>query len=292
MRKKCIKKDNDKRDQKKFKKIFLSNKKDYIFKPKELLRVRNNVFIGSLPKMTNSKIIFNGKNNILFCGENVCLEDYILNFECNNSIIYLSSNKHKYKIKVDIRNNSVFYIGENCYFNNLTSIYLLEQKNIIIGSNCLFSINIFMCTADLHLIYDINTHKRINLSKSIYVGDHVWIGQDTLILKGTNIGSGTVIGARSLVSNKKLNSNNIYAGNKLRLIKGNIFWDGKCVHKWTNSTTEKYMFELDDKYIFKKNKINNFDIIENNLNNLVTSDEKFKYINSKMKTKDENRFSI
>ena len=57
--------------------------------------------------MTNSKIIFNGKNNILFCDENVCLEDSILNFECNNSVIYLSSNKHKYKIKVDIRNNSV-----------------------------------------------------------------------------------------------------------------------------------------------------------------------------------------
>lgn len=242
--------------------------------------------------MTNSKIIFNGKNNILFCDENVCLEDSILNFECNNSVIYLSSNKHKYKIKVDIRNNSVFYIGENCYFNNLANIYLSEEKNIIIGGNCLFSINIFMRTADSHLIYDINTHKRINLSKSIYVGDHVWIGQGTLILKGTNIGSGTVIGACSLVSNKKLNSNSIYAGNKLRLIKENIFWDGKCVHKWTNSTTEKYMFELDDKYIFKKNKINNFDIIENNLNNLVTSNEKFKYLNSKLKIKDKNRFSI
>ena len=48
--------------------------------------------------MINSKIIFNGKNNILFCDENVCLEDSILNFECNNSVIYLSSNKHKYKI--------------------------------------------------------------------------------------------------------------------------------------------------------------------------------------------------
>lgn len=74
-----------------FKKLFLSNKKNYISKPTELLKVKNNVFIGNLPKMTNSKIIFNGKNNILFCDENVCLEDSILNFECNNSVIYLSS---------------------------------------------------------------------------------------------------------------------------------------------------------------------------------------------------------
>ena len=275
-----------------FKKLFLSNKKKYISKPRELLKVKNNVFIGNLPKMTNSKIIFNGKNNILFCDENVCLEDSILNFECNNSVIYLSSNKHKYKIKVDIRNNSVFYIGENCYFNNLANIYLSEEKNIIIGSNCLFSINIFMRTADPHLIYDINTHKRINLSKSIYVGDHVWIGQDTLILKGSTIGSGTIIGACSLVSNKKLNSNCIYAGNKLRLIKENIFWDGKCVHKWTDTTTEKYMFDSNDEFIYKNNKINNFAIIEDNLNKLVTSEEKFRYINKKMKIKDNNRFSI
>ena len=275
-----------------FKKLFLSNKKKYISKQRELLKVKNNVFIGNLPKMINSKIIFNGKNNILFCDENVCLEDSILNFECNNSVIYLSSNKHKYKIKVDIRNNSVFYIGENCYFNNLANIYLSEEKNIIIGSNCLFSINIFMRTADPHLIYDINTHKRINLSKSIYVGDHVWIGQDTLILKGSTIGSGTIIGACSLVSNKKLNSNCIYAGNKLRLIKENIFWDGKCVHKWTDTTTEKYMFDSNDEFIYKNNKINNFAIIEDNLNKLVTSEEKFRYINKKMKIKDNNRFSI
>ena len=274
------------------KKLFLTNKNDYISKSKKLLKIKNNIFKGFLPEMKNSKIIFKGKNNILFCEKNVCLENSILNFECDNSVIYLSSNKHKYNIKVDIRNNSVFYVGENCYFNNLINIYLSEQKNIIIGNDCLFSINIFMRTADPHLIYDIKTHKRINLSKSIYIGDHVWIGQDTLILKGSTIGSGTVIGACSLVSNKRLNSNCIYAGNKLSLIKENIYWDGKCVHKWTDTTTEKYMFDSNDEFIYKNNKINNFAIIEDNLNKLVTSEEKFRYINKKMKIKDNNRFSI
>lgn len=113
------------------KKLFLTNKNDYISKSKKLLKIKNNIFKGFLPEMKNSKIIFKGKNNILFCEKNVCLENSILNFECDNSVIYLSSNKHKYNIKVDIRNNSVFYVGENCYFNNLINIYLSEQKILL-----------------------------------------------------------------------------------------------------------------------------------------------------------------
>lgn len=274
------------------KKIIQFNKKDYISKPKKLLKIKNNSFKGSIPKMINSKIIFKGKNNILVCEDNVCLENSILNFEGDNSIIYLSSNKYNYKFKVDIRNNSAFYIGRNCYFNNVANISLSEEKNIIIGKDCLFSINIFMRTADPHLIYDVKTHSRINLSKSIYIGDHVWIGQDTLLLKGTNIGSGTIIGAGSIVSNKILNSNSIYAGNKLQLIKENVFWDGKCVHKWTAVTTKEYMIESSDKYIYEKNKVNNFTIIEKTLSKLTTADERLEYINSMIKIDDKNRFSM
>ena len=39
----------------------LTNLNKYI----DRLKVKNNVFIRNLPKMINSKIIFNGKNNIL-----------------------------------------------------------------------------------------------------------------------------------------------------------------------------------------------------------------------------------
>ena len=33
------------------------------------------------------------------------------------------------------------------------------------------------------------------------------------------------------------------------LIKENVFWDGKCVHKWTSANTKKYMVEPSDRYI-------------------------------------------
>lgn len=94
------------------------------------------------------------------------------------------------------------------------------------------------------------------------------------------------------LANKKLNSNSIYAGNKLHLIKENVFWDGKCVHKWTSANTKKYMVEPSDKYIYKKNKTNNFIIIEETLNKLTSAEKKLEYMLTKMNQENKNRFSI
>lgn len=273
------------------KKIFVKEK-EYISKPKELLKIKGNKFLGVLPIMDETKITFKGKNNILYCEEGVHLDNCVINFECNNSVIYLSKNKYDYRVKIDIRNNSVCFIGKDCFFNNMTNIFMSEEKNVIIGNGCLFSLNVCMRLADPHLIYDCFTHERINPSKSIYIGDHVWIGQDTLLLKGTNIGSGTIVGANSVVSNKTLKSNSIYVGNKLKLQRENIFWDERIVNRWTKVQTEKNQFNYDDKYIFKKSKTNNFKKIENTLNKLEKSNEKLKYISNKMSKKDVNRFSV
>lgn len=93
-------------------------------------------------------------------------------------------------------NNSVVVLGRNIYINSYSSYILVlattERENIIIGRDCLLSYGICMRTADLHIVYDCNTKKRINYSKSILNGDHVWIGQSALILKGSRIGSGAI----------------------------------------------------------------------------------------------------
>ena len=54
---------------------------------------QNNRFIGTLPTLDNSSIIFNGKNNILYCDEHIHLTNSILTFNGNNSVIYLCRNK-------------------------------------------------------------------------------------------------------------------------------------------------------------------------------------------------------
>lgn len=256
----------------------------------------NNKILGTYPKLNNSKIIFNGNNNIIFCEDNVILKDSVLEFNGDNSIIYLSSNKFDYILNVAINNNSVFYIGKDNYINKELKIIISEEKNIFIGNDGIFSLGIWFRTADPHLIYDIKTNNRINESKSIYLGDHIWLGQNSLILKGTQMDSGSIIGANSVVSNKIIANNEIWAGNPVKKIKDKIFWDGKCVHKWTKKDTEKSMnydsIKNDkpiDIYTYKYDPKNylSYDEIENNLNNM-TIDEKLNYLKNIPQNK--NRF--
>ncbi len=272
-----------------FKKIEIKN-------PKALLKLSNNEFIGTAPKMINSKIVLNGKNNVLICEENVVLENSVIEFCANNSIVYLSSNKDVYKVFISVNNNCTFYIGKDNYFNNKMYVIVSEECNVFIGDNGIFSLGIWMRTADPHLIYDSDTRRRLNKSKSIFLGDHVWIGQDAIILKGSQIESGSIIGAKSVVSGKKIAHNESWAGNPSKLIKDNIFWDSACVHKWTYEDAkdfiqyDNYVKNVDvDRYIYKydKKQYISFDEIDSKLRSLKVK-EKTEYLKNLNKSK--NRF--
>lgn len=82
---------------------------------------------------------------------------------------------------------------------------------------------IWIRNADPHLIYDINTKKRINNTKSIFIGDHVWLGQSVIILKGTQIASGSIVGAMGLVSETMIPSNECWGGVSAKRIRGGVF---------------------------------------------------------------------
>ena len=104
---------------------------------------QNNRFIGTLPILDNSSIIFNGKNNILYCDEHVHLTNSILTFNGNNSVIYLCRNKHLYKLDVVTYNNSAFYVGQNNYFmenflpfsrnRNISSLGMMDYSPLVFG---------------------------------------------------------------------------------------------------------------------------------------------------------------
>lgn len=272
-----------------------------IEKKEDLLNLKCNKFKGELPIMENSKIVFNGSNNILFCDKSVILNNSIIEFNGDNSIIFLASNIHKYCLSLSINHNSTLYIDKNNYFNGNIHIILSEESNLIIGKNSLFSFGIWLRTADPHLIYDNKTKFRINKSKSIYIGDHVWIGQNALLLKGTNIDSGSIVGAASVISGKKIKNNSIYGGNPAKLLKKNIFWDESCVHKWKKSDTKnsleynKFISNkpnlTKDQFIYKYNKEEsiNYDEIEKNLK-IKNVNERYKYISNLYKNENKNRF--
>lgn len=209
------------------------------------------IYKADIKELCNLQIKFTGKNNILAVEEGVRFNKSSIVFSGNNSVVYLSRNRHPYKLNVLMNTDNALYIGQNTYINQQIHIILSEHQNIIIGSECLLSLGIWLRTADPHLVYDAKTHQRINPSKSILIGDHVWIGQDSLILKGTMIGSGSIVGGHSVVSNKVIPSNTVWGGNPARQLRGNVFFKSDCVHNWTAKDTEQHQMCDDQDNIYK-----------------------------------------
>lgn len=264
-----------------------------ICKLKDIKKLKENqVIIVNNDKIDidNLNVSFEGKNNILFINNSakITIKNTNIKFKGNNSIVFLNGSIFSCILNLDIYNNSVFYMGRNNYINNVLNVIISEEKNVIIGNECLFSFGIWIRTADPHLIYSISDHKRINPSKSVFVGDHVWVGQNATILKGSKIGSGSIIAASSLVS-KKVSSNQIVGGNPIKTIKQNIFWDKQSTHAFDSKKTEESMiFETDD-YIFDKDNSGFFEKIDKNLEILKTED-KIDYLKKINST--HNRFTI
>lgn len=269
----------------------IRNNRRAITNSKKLKKLKNNKFVGVLPTLENSKIIFEGKNNILYCEEGVSFVNSVVKFSGNNSLIYLSKNTRYNELILAINYNMVCYFGEHIYINNKLWITLAEEKNLFVGNDCLFAPNVIIRNADAHLIYDSSTKKRLNLTKSIFIGDHVWIGQNSFILKGTKIGSGSIIAAGSTVAGKKISSNETWGGNPAKKIKENIFWERPCVHQWTEEKTNDSSIHDTKEFIFN-GKDDNFDILEDNLSKLDNANDKLNYLIDFNKKDNKNRFSI
>lgn len=246
-----------------------------------------NTIIGNLLVTDNCvKFKANSRGNILFCEDGTDLRGSTITFNGDNALVYLSKNKHQYKLSVSMNRGNTLYIGKNNYFNGKLNLILSERKHIVIGDDGLFSFGIWLRTADPHLIYDCETHERINPSKNILIGDHVWIGQGSLVLKGSTISSGSIIGANSTVSGKLIPSNQSWAGAPAKKIAENIFFDGACVHNWTEEQTEASRLFSSDKWIFTTDQAvshTSTDGIFKKLDLLQTAKDRLDYLQSNPK---------
>ena len=156
----------------------------------ETIELDENTIIGNPVVAENSvKFKANSHGNILFCEDGTDLRGSTITFNGDNALVYLSKNRHQYKLSVSMNRDNTLYIGKDNYFNGKLNLILSERKHIVIGDDGLFSFGIWLTTADPHLIYDCETHERINPSKNILIGDHVWIGQGSLVLKGSTYSS-------------------------------------------------------------------------------------------------------
>lgn len=205
---------------------------------KEIIDEKNNKIIGNI-NLDNSKVKFTGSNNILYINDEITLVNSSIDFRGDNSLVYLCKTAEKITVDIKLYNNSTIYFGKNIWINKGVKIVISEQTNLFLGNNCMIAPECCIRSADPHIIYDINTKKRINQSKSIFIGDNVWIAQRVMILKNTRIGSGAVIGAMSLVTNKEYKSNTIYGGSPARKIKEGIFFIHDDCHRFLDEDIKK-----------------------------------------------------
>lgn len=241
----------------------------------------------------NSSIQFNGDGNvIIFRGainsdrRRVLLEQSKITCLGNNNLIFIYASKYPLKLIINLGHGCNIYIGENLYTAAPAYLISNERSNIVIGEWALFGRDIWMRTSDMHMIYDIQSKRRINPNKDIYLGKHVWLGQDVTCLKGTIVGSGSCVGLGSLISNENTKKTNaIYVGRPAKLVREGITWR----HKGTNSVLEEeidsgaYQILEDDRFIYDSEEVlSEIEEMRRSLSELRDMEERIAYLKSIM----------
>lgn len=120
---------------------------------------------------------------------------------------------------------STIVIGNNNKFCGKVHIGVVENTEVTIANDCLFSSDIYIATTDSHSIIDIETGKRINPSLDIRIGNHVWVGHKAAVLKGVSIADNTIVGACALVTRNINEQFTVVAGVPARTVRRNVNWD-------------------------------------------------------------------
>ena len=222
---------------------------EHIVNVTQFEKMKDNKIIG-MPKLVDSHLIFNGKNNILVCDNNIVLNKVSLEFNGNNSIVYLGSNL-KRDFKLRIFSNSTLFMGRDISSGLSLTINVFENQNVIIGDDCFIGDYIYISNADNYPIYTCDTKERINYSNSIYIGDHVYLGHKSYVSKGVKIGSGTIIDNASFIpSHAKIPSNTYLSGNPAKIIQNNVFFTKDFLGKYTTGDSVNSKNYKSDVFIY------------------------------------------
>lgn len=139
-----------------------------------------------------------------------------------NKLIFGTNVKTKKTLTIGMGCEGFISIGDNTTIGE-ASLHC-SFGSVEIGSDCLFSFNIFIRNEDGHHIFDIATGERLNPCGNIKIGNHCWIGYGCLLLKNIDIGNGSVIGGKSVVT-KSVPCNVIAAGNPAKVVREGICWE-------------------------------------------------------------------
>ncbi len=141
---------------------------------------------------------------------------------CGDGNLLEIGNRCRGRFSIDVEDASALRIGDDTSSIG-TQIAAGEGRQVVIGRDCMFSVDVWIATTDSHGIFDLESGERINFARDVTIGDHVWLARDAKVLKGSQIGPGSVIGAAAVVSGA-IPENCVAVGSKARVIRTNIRW--------------------------------------------------------------------
>ncbi len=256
--------------------------------------LRDNEIIGN-PKLSNTTIAFTGKNNILVCEDNINIVNSSIRFHGNDSVVYLGYTKSNYALDLNVFQNCTVFIGKDNKLSPTMHINVQEHQNFIMGDDCIVGSNFNARTADAHIVYDMNSKKRINHSASVFIGDHVWLAHQVYVEMGARIGSGSIINNNSHVyKHSILKSNKLYSGNPATAVRDDVFF----TKEYTGNFTEEETLNYDDynSRIFMFNVVGGESLDTAKINELILNldpEKKIEFMEKLfIRNKLHNRFSV
>jgi acetyltransferase-like isoleucine patch superfamily enzyme len=168
----------------------------------------NKILYKSLRPNSLISVDFNDSlNSQVMVGENFAgsLEVVITKPNC---FLYIGNDVKLRKLSIRIRKTqNKLFIG-NQVTTGPSNLWLAcsnhpdpDSRVMVIGDDCMFSINITLRTNDGHPIYDTNSWKEINLpSKGLIIEPHCWIGQGSTVLKNVTIGACSIVALGAVVT--------------------------------------------------------------------------------------------
>ncbi|WP_312971736.1 acyltransferase [Atlantibacter sp.] len=114
-------------------------------------------------------------------------------------------------------------IGDNFSVTGGLKLHLSEAKDIIIGDDCMFGIDVSIYNHDYHPVFSLDSGERLNFSQTVIIENNVWLANKVTVLKGVTIHNGAIIGLGSLVT-KDIEKKSLAVGSPAIVIKKDVVW--------------------------------------------------------------------
>jgi acetyltransferase-like isoleucine patch superfamily enzyme len=168
-------------------------------------------------------IIQQASGGNVVCLGNIASGRVVIEIKGSNNLVYVGDTR-KFQGRIHIEgDNNVFAACGGTTCNRAAFALASDGCSIILGDDCMLSMDVSVRASDMHPIYRLTTGERVNPPVSVLLESHVWIGERVAILKGVTVGAGSIVGSASVV-NKAIPPGCLAVGTPAKVVDEDVTW--------------------------------------------------------------------